>query len=335
MRKNLTYPLLGLITFLLCWMNLPLAISDKLRNFVSAPFGNRKFEKVSDEIGRLQVENRNLRIQIDQAYEWLLFGQKVSEQLCDRSFLQRRGENLKRRLFEQLLSTPAQVIYRDPSLWSSSLWVNVGEKTNREMGKKVVAKNSPVLSEGSLVGVVEFVGEKQSRIRLITDSGLSPSVRVCRGGLQNRELLHQIDSLFKLIEKRDDFEKELLVKQLRELKDRIGSDWEDGYLAKGEVHGSSAPFWRSRGPILQGIGFNFDFPDEFSQNSKSAPILKEGDLLVTTGLDGVFPPGISVGTVLKIKERQMGSSCYEIDVRPMVSNLNDLQSLFIIPPVGE
>lgn len=335
MRKTLTYPLLSLIAFLLCWINLPPAISDRLRNVTSAPFGKREFEKTSQEQARLELENRHLRLQIDHAYEWLLFNKKLVEQLGDSEYLQKRAAHLKERLLEELLSIPAQVIYRDPSLWSSSLWVNIGEKTNKALGKKIVAKNSPVLADGALVGVVEFVGEKQSRVRLISDSGLSPAVRVFRGGFQNRELMHKVDALFKLLEKREDLEKEPLLTQLKALKAKIGINWEDGYLAKGEVHGSSRPFWRSRGPMLKGVGFNFDFPDEFSSEQKKAPLLKEGDLLVTSGLDGVFPPGLSVGTVFHIRPEQSGDFAYEIDVRPMVSNLNDLQTLFILAPISE
>lgn len=332
MRKTLTYPFLGLIAFLLIWINLPLVLSDRLRDFVSAPFGKGHTKNSAE--GQLQIENLNLRTQIEHAYEWLLFEQKAASQLADNSFLQKRGEHIRQRLTEQLLAIPAQVIYRDPSLWSSSLWVNVGEKTNRALGKKVVAKNSPVLSDGSLAGVVEFVGEKQSRIRLITDSGLCPSVRVCRGPVQNRELIHHIDALIKLLEHRSDIEKEGAMAQLQTLKKSLGTDWEDGYLAKGEVHGSSTPFWRSRAPMLKGIGFNFDFPEE-AAGSKTVPILKEGDLLVTTGLDGVFPPGFSVGTVTHVTPRQAGDPTYEIDVRPIVTHLNDLRTLFILPPVSD
>ncbi|MBX7067132.1 MAG: hypothetical protein K1X28_07865 [Parachlamydiales bacterium] len=332
MRKTITYPLLGLIAFLLIWISLPSMLSDTLREFVSAPFGKRNFSKSADEIGRLQVENRALRTQIDHALEWVLFEKKAAQQLADKEFLQKRAEHIRERLKEQLFSTPAQVIYRDPSLWSSSLWVNVGEKTNSALGKKAIAKNSPVLADGgALVGVVEFVGEKQSRIRLITDSGLCPSVRVLRGGSQNRELAHRIDSLLNLLEKKDDLES--LKAQLLSLKQSIGTDWEDGYMAKGEVHGSSTPFWRSRGSLLEGIGFNFDFPD--SIGNKKAPLLKEGDLLVTTGLDGVFPPGLSVATVVKIHPQKAGDTVYNIDARPIITNLNDLQTLFILPPISE
>ena len=129
--------------------------------------------------------------------------------------------------------------------------------------------------------------------------------------------------------------KEQLLAQLQGLKDKTGTGWEDGYLAKGEVHGSSAPFWRSRGPTLKGIGFNFDYPDEEGTRKGAVPILKEGDFLVTSGLDGVFPPGLHVGTVAWMKPAKEGSYAHEIEVRPAASHLNDLQTVFILPPRSE
>lgn len=347
MRKTVKYPFLGVMLFLLCWINLPKGISDRIRSAAASPFGFRSLENHSEEIAHLRLENQNLRAQIDRVYEWVLYDQRIGEQLellkGGKEFSQKRAAHLAELLGNHLSSIPAQVTYRDPSSWSSSLWINVGEDNNRALGKRVVAKNSPVLADGALVGVVEYVGAKQSRVRLITDSGLSPSVRINRGGLQNRELLHQLNVLNKQIEKRDNLflstgEKESFLLQIQKLKKVCGGPWEDGYLAKGEVHGSSAPFWRSRSPVLRGIGFNFDYPDEEGPGRDlrgEVPILKEGDLLVTSGLDGVFPAGLQVGTVAKIDPLKEGSYSYEIEVRPSASNLNDLQTLFILPPVSE
>jgi cell shape-determining protein MreC len=325
MRKTITYPILGLIVFLFCWVNLPSLFSDRLREFVCAPFGKRTFSESPNELSLLKLENRNLRIQIEHAYE-------LTKQIGDPSFLQKRAGHFKERLEEELQAMPARVIYRDPALWSSSLWVNVGEKTNRALKKKVIAKNSPVLAGDFLVGVVEFVGENQSRIRLITDSGLCPSVRVCRGSFQNRELARGVETLLKLLGKRED--QTPLIEALQTFKESLKIDGDDGYFAKGEVHGSSTSFWRSRAPLLKGIGFNYD-SDPSHPIAQAASILKEGDLLVTTGLDGVFPPDIPIATVAHVAPRQPSSYAYEIEAVPLVSNMNDLQTLFILPPVSE
>lgn len=340
MRKPVAFPFLLLGLFLFIWINLPKSFSDRIRAVAVAPFRVKTVESGSVDLGRLQVENHQLRTQLEQVYERLKFDQRICEQF---DFLkplsEKRMAHLKEIFIEQLSSVPAQVIYRDPSSWSSSLWVNVGEENNRSLGVAIIAKNSPVLADGALVGVVDYVGEKQARIRLITDSGLSPSVRVARGGTQNRELAHQLQVLLNQLEKRSDLfakegEKAELIGRLQNLKERTGTVWEDGYLAKGEVHGSSAPFWRSRGPILKGVGFNFDFPDDEGplRGDKSAvSMIKEGDLLVTSGLDGVFPPGLRVGTVAFVEPMKEGGYAYEIEVRPAVTHLNDLQTVFILP----
>ncbi len=349
-------------------MSLPQGVFDYARSLTIALFLNSYENKGSSkELLRLQLENQNLRTQIETAYERLLFDGMIGEQLelfkglvqeknkteegPWRSYFERRADQLRNRLKSQLTSFPAQVIYRDPSSWSSSLWVNVGEEDNRAIGQAVIAKNSPVVSGASLVGVVDYVGKKQSRVRLITDSGLSPSVRAVRGGSQNRELAQLFQSLLSRLEVRRDLfsspeEKERFIAPLKGFASKIGTVWEDGYLAKGELHGSSTPFWRSRGQILKGVGFNFDYADEEGSardlrtgrpigiSTGAIPILQEGDLLVTSGLDGVFPQGLLVATVTSIGSFKEGAYAYEIEAKPIANHLNDLQTLFILPSLS-
>jgi len=45
--------------------------------------------------------------------------------------------------------------------------------------------------------------------------------------------------------------------------------------------------------------------------------LREGDLLVTSGLDGVFPPGLPVGTVARIEPTASSASFARVLVRPI------------------
>lgn len=360
-RKSISFPYLALAIFLFCWINLPKTVSDQARYFAIASIGpwvDRSHPNSQpSEIARLRMENQNLRAQMDHVYDWMLFDQEIYSQIDlfkslakeqmltlegpNRAFLHRRAAHLGLLLQNQLFSVPSRVIYRDPSSWSSSLWVNVGEEDNRNLGQAIVAKNSPVLSGGAIVGVVDHVGKKQSRVRLITDSGLSPAVRAVRGAIHNRELNMQIQTLLQQLEKRNDLfateaEKKELFNKLNQLKEKNGTHWDDSYLAKGEIHGSSVPFWRSRGTLLKGIGFNLDYPDEEGlARDLKGEILKEGDLLVTSGLDGVFPPGIKVGTVSKVAPLKQGSYSYNIEVRPCATNLNDLETVFILPAISE
>lgn len=188
----------------------------------------------------------------DEALDWLKYQ------------AEHRHINLKSFVETKVQSVPARIIFRSPATWNSSVWVDVGSDNNLGPGGEIIQKNSPVLSGDSIVGVVDYVGKRQSRIKLITDSGVTPSVRAVRK--EEGKIL---------------------------------------YLAKGELHGASSPLWREKSSILEGIGFNYDFADEEgpardlrsgephddSKGGAPIPIIKVNDLLVTTGMDGVFPPG--------------------------------------------
>lgn len=201
----------------------------------------------------------------------------------------------------------AQVTFRSPASWNSTIWVNAGQNDNTKLGREVIAKNSPVLLGNSIIGIVEEVQSNQSRIRLITDSALSPSIRV----------------------------------------KRINSDNQIFYLAKGYLQGSGDPLWRSRGQVLYGKGFNYDHSDEQGPardlrtgeplkkdtNAKQLSLIAVNDLLVTTGMDGVFPAGFEVARITKIYPLKEGDYCYEIEAKSTAGNLDDLSFVFIIPPL--
>jgi rod shape-determining protein MreC len=290
--------------------------------FLSGPFWlNHPIETTNElELEQLKQENQILRTQIESVREWLLNEDRLQEQLkrliwLNRAgseeskwsaFFQRRGQELCELLALQVVSVPAQVIFREPSSWSSSVWLNIGEQDNIRLGKHVICKNSPVLSGTSIVGIVEYVGSCQSRVRLITDSRLRPSVRSVRGNEQNRHLTEQMDTLLFALEIRQDLfsshpELEGLICQLKQLHAILTQQSEGAYLAKGELFGSSGSLWRSRSRVLKGLGFNYDFPDlegpsrdlrtgiAYSSRSEPISILRPGDLLLTTGFDGVFP----------------------------------------------
>lgn len=245
-------------------------------------------------------------------------------------------------------AAPARVIYRDPGTWTSSVWIDVGEQTG-----PVVQKNSPVVVGRALVGVIDYVGKKQSRVRLISDVGLKPAVRAVRGHAQNMALVEHINPVLRHLSLRKDLpvsreEQIALGRMLTQFKERLSEDSEGWYLAKGILQGAGTPSWRSVNHTLRGVGFNYDFPDAFGpardletgkpMDAKSAlpamPIIKVHDLLVTTGLDGIFPPGLSVAEVTKIFPLREGAYTYEIEAVPVVENLDSLQTLFVIPPLG-
>ncbi len=391
MRKITYRPYVLLIFLLFCLMSFPERASESLRSavvcgispcwrglnfvrektlfFLTFPmFGSSQPDtKSALELERLKQENLILRTQIENVREWLLNEDRLNEQLERlkllsaetsgeshwKEFLKRRSKELSAALELQVQSIPAQVIFREPSSWSSSIWLNVGERDNSLLGKKIVGKNSPVLVGTSVVGVVEYVGERRSRVRLVTDSRLTPSVRAIRGREQNRYLLEHLDSLVFALEVRQDLfsssqETQGVMQQLHLLKNRLVQQASDSYLAKGELYGSSSPLWRSRSHVLKGVGFNYDFSDQEgpardlrtgkayipSPHHQPVPILFSGDLLVTTGLDGVFPAGLRVAIVSNVEQLKEGASSYEIEAVSTAGNLDELLHVFVLPPLG-
>ncbi|NGX60773.1 MAG: hypothetical protein K940chlam9_00241 [Chlamydiae bacterium] len=241
--------------------------------------------------------------------------------------------------------TPARVIYRDPASWSSILWIDVGQIEGK------VEKNSPVVFGRSVVGVIDYAGKKQSRVRLITDLAVKPSVRAVRGNPQNIYCLENIESLYRQLKVRSDLplsgeEQKKGLEALELLNGRFSEEDTTSYLAKGIVQGGGAPLWRSVNQTLRGLGFNYDFSDSkgpardlvtggsYDASFSTEPLLAIGDLLVTTGLDGVFPAGLHVGEVTHIFPFQEGAYTYELEATPTVGNLDTLQTLFILPPLG-
>jgi len=349
------------------WRGLNVLKLGSLRLLTITPPGSQPSRaSASVEIERLKQENQIFRTQIENVRQWLLYEDRIQEQLERfkdvlklqdqdvrwKEFFHRRAEVLCQSLELQLQSLPAKVIYRDPASWSSIVWLNVGEKENKALGKQVVAKNSPVLVGTSIVGVVEYVGKHQCRVRLISDSRLAPAVRAVRGKEQNRYLVEYIDALLFGLELRDDLfqsadENSRFIQGLDQLKHQLMQQPFEMHLAKGELCGASRTFFRTRGAVLKGMGFNCDFADRespardlrsgepFSEHNsgQGIAILKEGDLLVTSGLDGIFPPGFRVATVSQVSRLKEGGSSYEIEARPTAGNLEELSEVFVLPPL--
>lgn len=289
-----------------------------LKHFASSPFGDASIANREDavqtkdqEIKRLLLENQLLGNEIAYLKELVENEHEITHQMLQNSFLGSASMALLNRHQEELLATfqlrlihlPARVVYRPINVWDSSLWIDKGEQDNKHHNRIVIAKNSPVVVGTSVVGVVDYVGEKQSRVRLITDSNLNLSVRVKRG------------------------------------------EW---LLAKGEMVGKSEPYARSRRTTLKGVGFNYDFLDKAGPArdlrsgeplSKSPlyptmPIVQTDDLLITTGMDGVFPPNLHVGIVKKIAPLKEGDYAYDLEAESMLTELNSLMLVFILPPQG-
>ena len=362
MRKIKPLPFLLILAAILLVMSLPRAFSEKSRGAVVAVFAplweqTGRFKQsvdnlfggdtaASEEIRRLQTENQALLRELGHVQEII-----QHELYLTRSGV-RRSAQWQKLLDAYTEALPARVIFRNPSSWNSSCWLNVGEHDNEKLGRQVIAKNSPVVVGYSLVGVIDFVGRHQSRVRLLTDSGVTPSVRAVRGEPKQRMLVEQLNLIMNALMELDSLfantnEKMKVIQKLEEIEAKLQSDQSSLYLAKGVLSGCSRPAWRSQGLLLKGTGFNCDFADTLSPardlrtgtpagSGKDAThsILKEKDLLVTTGMDGIFPPGLHVAEVAEIYPLKEGDYFYELEALPVAGNLDDLSLVYILPPMG-
>lgn len=244
-----------------------------------------------------------------------------------------RGVGAMKELFgSKRGSKGAKVIYRTPSLWNSVLWI--------DRGVGDVELHSPVMKGSSLIGVVDYVGKRQSRVRLITDSSLSVAVRVSRGADPCRKVVEDVEQLIGDLQTfgREEFLgiNQDSLKALKALKEAYSQVGERRLLAKGELHGSSSPLWKRRGQLLKGVGFNMDFADKEgpAKDLRSGDIIGYSDLLVTSGLDGLFPEGLIVGVVTHIDLLEEGDYYYTIEAKPSSGNLDDLAYVELLDPLG-
>ena len=366
MRRFSYKPYIFLLLFYFSIFNLPRMTAERLRSAVVGLLSPAWLALSSDKASSPE-ENKQMQGH-EQIREWLLSEEHVEEE-CQRleklrraghcegpwkEFFARRALELNRRLELQVLAIPASVIFREPAAWSSAVWIDIGEEQNRNLKQKIIAKNSPVLSGVSLVGVVEYVGEHRSRVRLITDARLTLAVRAVRGREQNRQMLEQIEALIFALKRRGDLftseeEESALFAQLTELSQKLDRAAEDRYLAKGELFGCNAPLWRSRGQLLKGVGFNYDFADvegpardlrtgepyDPAWKKESIALIKAGDILITSGLDGICPAGLRVALVSKVQPLKEGASSYEIEAASTAGDLDSLSHVRVLPALNE
>lgn len=236
-------------------------------------------------------------------------------------------------------STVARIIYRNPNSWNSSLWINLGSFHNTE--KIRVALNSPVLYQNHLIGVVDYVGKKQSRVKLITNANLTVSVRALRGKNQYYDLLNHMQALSNYQCVQQDT---VLLTHLNNLKSQVLQLPDCLYFAKGEIFGISQPIWRADSKILIGRGFNCNIEDELSiarellsgeplkTKGERAALIQPDDLLITTGFDGIFPAGLIVAKVLQVAPLNEGDYYYSIKASPLLTNFDSLSYVEVIQP---
>ncbi|MBS3905017.1 MAG: hypothetical protein KGZ39_06805 [Simkania sp.] len=373
MRSSKIRSYIVLSCFLLLLISLPVSVVSRWKGAVASlasplqAIGETSLENKQSEIAILEQENRALREELQQLQEQFFQENWVGKQIERlkelrtrdvedsywKEFFARRAKQLAMRLEGQLLGIPAKVIFREPSFWNSHIWINVGSADNDALGFTVVGKNSVIVVRNQLIGVVEEVTQHRSRVRLITDTQLVPAVRAIRGEQNHRRFLEFANQLLEMLYVRrglygTPIEEKQAIDVIEKLISSTSMAWGDHYLAKGELSGSSTALWRSKRLVLQGKGFNYDFADEEGPArelrsggilggpaSQSISLLLPGDLLVTSGLDGVFPPGLEVAMVTKVGLLREGASTYDLEAIPGLSDLDDLKEVWVFPPMPQ
>jgi cell shape-determining protein MreC len=312
MDKKLGSTLLFFALFLFLIVQIPLVKEIRLRSKVQSLFSSNQ-SKVDSTLELLSLENLLLKDEIDAIRNQLNYEQKEWDAI------------------------QAKVIFRENISFGSFIWVDRGDSDNKRLGATVIAKKSPVILGKGVVGVVEEVLEKKSLVRLITDPKLQVAVRVDRGkkGIYLEERLVELSSLLEKEETifKNQEHKELTLDWIRVLLEKV-RPLKGALLAKGVIQGVANPGWRVTYDTLSGYGFNYDFADSEGGpfDLRTEHLIQVGDLLVTTGLDGVFPKGLHVGVVTKIDPLKEGGYAYGLNASPAVHELQYLDHVQILPP---
>lgn len=338
-----------------------------LKYFLVHPSQPSPFSQLSEEESkqRLQLENQLLETEVaylqKQLNEQLLISSQIAqiapykaeEVKALTADYQKSLQHTLNTVQKRIEAVPARVIFRSFDTWNSFLWINVGESTNQSFQTKIIAYNSPIILGKAIVGIIDYVGEHQSRVRLISDSSLTPSVRALRGSEQDFLISEQIEKLMQQMSYKKNLslsseDQTRLLQLLHQVKQHLQPLKKTWYLAKGELLGSVFSSKLGYNISLQGTGFNYDFADEEGESrdlrngkstqkpqAKAIPILKVNDILVTTGMDGMFPPGFQVAIVTQVGLLKEGDYFYNLEARPIAGPLEEFALVFVLPPLSE
>lgn len=341
MRRKNYFPYFVLGIVILCTLTLALSTSNRIRSSITRKFlvFRSRFDSDSETLlmkaEALQRRCDELTLTIEKLKEWISHEQRIelqAEKIANlditNPLAKARQSHLIKTLSMQSQGIYANVIYREPVAWSSFIWINQGFKN------AMIQKNSPVVYGNTLIGVVEQADEEVSKVRLITDVNLRPSVSAVRGKSQSDLLSKQLHFLLTTLRSRVETSDQTsaLLSAISNIEFFLRSDTPDLFFAIGELQGSGQPLWKSRSSVLQGNGFLIDFPEEESDPFDVKHPILVGDLLVTTGLDGVFPSGLEVGIVSHVEALAEGESAYKIQAKSLI-DLYDIKTVFILPPL--
>jgi rod shape-determining protein MreC len=318
-------------------------------NFVNlAPAKDKSFAE-------LNLENQVLKSQVNYIQEWLGAQQKFEDFFSELKKLEKTehlavmshdAQKKRIKILEDFLTyfgryAVAKIIFKEPFSSSSFAWINLGENYNLKCGSTVIQKNSPVVFGDILVGIVDEVFPHFSKIRLITDPHLVVSVKALRGKEQLKSIQAKAEDLLDALELVQEIKyekKEELISLLVNLNKDLQQDGHDRYYARGEISGAEYSPLLVFQNLLSGSGFMLH--DQKTKQVQTVGIkgfheiaIKKGDLLVSTGMDGIIPNGLKVGFVTEVFPSNLGKAAYSIKAKSACDQLSELEYVQILPAV--
>lgn len=202
----------------------------------------------------------------------------------------------------------AQVLVKDLRPSSFTFWVDIGSNTCSFIGK-----GSPVCFGPYALGIIDYVGKRTSRVRLITDPKLQPSVTAIRGQAARSWMTDILDA-FKADEK---LQKSASKRAIQLIQSELQSGIPSIELASGYLTGQKRHVGEE---LLRAEGFSKDVA------------LQVGDRLITSGLDGMFPKGLIIGKIVEMTQPLPGALSYGAWIRPIYSKKRP-PYVYILPPL--
>ncbi|KAN0027354.1 hypothetical protein ACTFIV_006936 [Dictyostelium citrinum] len=312
-------------------------------------------EPLTKELEMVKLENYQLKAKLESLQAEVKLHQLKEEQLTQlktqvvtSDYLRRRKEELFQQLELYSHAITARVIFRESSAWKSSVWINVGQETNQKLSTPLISHNSPVVLGTTVVGIIDYVGKTRSRVRLVTDPAVMASIRVIRGNDQRKIILQEVRQALThlaLCENQDSpTPSHPFIEQFLSSFSEVDHTT---YLAKGELKGSYLSKMKTRGTLLKGTGFNYDFPDKEgaarelrsgkvkSGDEEGICLIQAGDVIITTGMDGLFPAGLNIGVVKEVSALQEGQSFYEAKITSSIPDFDQISFVTVLPSLSK